>query len=170
MTCPIHWHDRCACYNASLQYTTSITTTTASSQFSPQAGNIFVGYELATPLVATSGAWHPVESVIIQPPGSYSGHETLQPDCYRLPNTYETLPLQNGYRREAYVPEQEQKPAPLSREQVRFLTPNVPSRAYTKSARDAPPVPHTIHPRRYSSSHAQQLLGIIGTAASYSPK
>jgi hypothetical protein len=168
MPCPTHWHDRCACYNASLQYTTSITTT---SQFGPQAGNIFVGYELATPLVATSGAWHPVESVIIQPPASYSGHETSQPDYYHLPNTYETLPLQNGYRREPHVYEQEQqKQAPLSREQVRFLTPNVPSQAYTKSVRDTPPVPHTIHSRRYSSSHAQQLLGIIGTVASYSPK
>jgi hypothetical protein len=119
MSCPIHWNGSCTCYNASLQYTTSITTTTASSPFGPQAGNIFVGYELATPLVTTSGAWHPVESVVIQPSTPCSEQGSSQPDCYRLANMYETWPLHPGYRRESRVHEQEQKLAPFSREQVR---------------------------------------------------
>jgi hypothetical protein len=151
MSCPIHWNGSCTCYNASLQYTTSITTTTAASQFGPQAGNIFVGYDLTTPLVTTSGAWHPVESAVVQPSTPCSEQGSSQPDCYRLANTYEALPLHNGYRQESRVHEQEQKPAPYSRDQVRFLIPNDQSQAYTKSVGHSPPVTHTIHPRSCSN-------------------
>ena len=167
MSCPIHWNDGCTCYNGSLQYTTSITTT-ASSQFVPQAGNILVGYELASPLDPTSGAWHPVESVIIQP-APCSGQESSQSDRYRLANTYETLPLHNGYRREFHVHGQQQKAVSLSQEQVGSLILNVPPQAYIKSVGHAPSVQHTVHPRRYSS-HAQQLLRTIGTISSCSSK
>jgi hypothetical protein len=167
MSCPIHWNDGCTCYNGSLQYTTSITTT-ASSQFVPQAGNILVGYELASPLDPTSGAWHPVESVIIQP-APCSGQESSQSDRYRLANTYETLPLHNGYRREFHVHGQQQKAVSLSQEQVGSLILNVQPRAYIKSVGHAPSVQHTVHPRRYSS-HAQQLLRTIGTISSCSSK
>jgi hypothetical protein len=170
MSCPTHWNDGCACYNASLQYTTSITTTTAASQFGPQPGNILVGYELATPLVTTSGAWHPVESVIMQPSAPCTGQESSHLDGYRLANMYETLPLHNGYRLESRVHDQEQKLASFSREQVRFLIPNMPSQVYTNSVGRAPHVPYTVHPRCYSSGRARQLLGAIGAVASRSSK
>lgn len=108
MSCPIH--DRCTCYAASLHYTASLTTTTASSQPVPQTNNILVGYEWAAPLVPTSTpSWYPFESVLIQPPTLRSGQEISGP-----------LPLHNSYHPESRVYEREQKPTPPSRELVRF--------------------------------------------------
>jgi hypothetical protein len=107
MSCPIH--DRCTCYAASLHYTASLATTTASSQLVPQTNNILVGYEWAAPLVPTSTPWYPFESVLIQPPTTRSGQEISG-----------TVPLHNSYHPEPRVYEREQKPSPLSREQVRF--------------------------------------------------
>jgi hypothetical protein len=107
MSCPIH--DRCTCYAASLHYTAPLATTTASSQLVPQTNNILVGYEWAAPLVPTSTPWYPFESVLIQPPTTRSGQETSG-----------TVPLHNSYYPEPRVYEREQKPAPPSREQVRF--------------------------------------------------
>jgi hypothetical protein len=109
MSCPIH--DRCTCYAASLHYTASLATTTASSQLVPQTNNILVGYEWATPLVPTPTPWYPFESVLIQPPTSRSGQEFSG-----------TVPLHDSYHPEPRVYEREQKPAPPSREQVRFLS------------------------------------------------
>jgi hypothetical protein len=107
MSCPIH--DRCTCYAASLHYTASLATTTASSQLVPQTNNILVGYECAAPLVPTSTPWYPFESVLIQPPTLCSGQEISG-----------TVPLHDSYHPEPRVYEREQKPAPPSREQVRF--------------------------------------------------
>lgn len=107
MSCPIH--DRCTCYAASLHYTASLATTTTSSQLLPQTNNILVGYEWAAPMVPTSTPWYPFESVLIQPPTSRSGQEISG-----------TVPLHNPYHPEPRVYEREQKPAPPSREQVRF--------------------------------------------------
>ena len=107
MSCPIH--DRCTCYAASLHYTASLATTTASSQLVPQTNNILVGYEWAAPLTPTSTPWYPFESVLIQPPTSRSGQEISG-----------TVPLHDSYHSEPRVYEREQKPAPPSREQVRF--------------------------------------------------
>ena len=107
MSCPIH--DRCTCYAASLHYTGSLTTTNASSQLIPQTNNILVGYEWAAPLVPTSTPWYPFESVLIQPSTSCSGQEISG-----------AMPLHSPYRPESRIYEREQKPAPPSREQVRF--------------------------------------------------
>lgn len=106
MSCPIH--DRCTCYAASLNYTASLATSTASSQLAPQTNNILVGYEWAAPLASTSSPWYPFESVLIQPPTSRSGQEM-----------FGTMPLHNS---EPRVYEREQKPAPTSREQVCFTS------------------------------------------------
>lgn len=107
MSCPIH--DRCTCYAASLHYTAPLATTTASSQLVPPTNNILVGYEWAAPLAPTSTPWYPFESVLIQPPTSVSGHEISG-----------TVPLHDSYYPEPRVYERERKPAPPSREQVRF--------------------------------------------------
>lgn len=104
MSCPIH--DRCTCYAASLHYTASLSSTTASSQLVPQTNNILVGYEWAAPLVPTSTPWYPFESVLIQPPASRSGQEISG-----------TVPFHDSYHPEPGVYEREQKPAPPSREQ-----------------------------------------------------
>jgi hypothetical protein len=107
MSCSIH--DRCTCYAAFPNYTASLATTTASSQLVPQTNNILVGYEWAAPLVPNSTPWYPFESVLIQPPTSGSGQEISG-----------TVPVHNSYHPEPRVYEREQKPAPPSREQVRF--------------------------------------------------
>ena len=103
MSCPIH--DRCTCYAASLHYTASLTTT-ASSQLVPQANNILVGHGWPSP---TSTPWYPFESVLIPPPTSHSGQEISG-----------AMPLHNPYYPEPRAYEREQKPAPSSRERVRF--------------------------------------------------
>src|ERR1700679_3508544 len=105
MSCPIH--DRCTCYAASLHYTASLATTTASSQLIPPTNNILVGYEWAAPLVPTSTPWYPFESILIQPPMSRSGHKVSG-----------TVPLHDSYHPDVY--ERERKPAPPSHQQVRF--------------------------------------------------
>lgn len=154
MSCPIH--DRCTCYGTSLQYTT---TSTGSSQFPPQTNNIFVGYEWATPLVTTSAAWYPLESVIIQPPTSHSGQEILQPDRYSLGSRHEALSLHNAYHREPRPDENgEQKLAHPTRGQVHFPVSNTSSLAYAKLACSTTLVPHTVHPGSFSNGHAQQSL------------
>jgi len=108
MSCLIH--DRCTCHwhAASLQYTASLTTT-AASRFDPQTNNIFVSNEWASPFVPTSTPWYPFESVLIQPPTSRSGQEISG-----------TVPFHNSYHPEPRAYEREQKPAPTSRERVRF--------------------------------------------------
>jgi len=108
MSCPIH--DRCTCYAASLHYTASLATTTASSQLVPQTNNILVGYEWAAPLVPTSTPWYPSESVLIQPPTTTRLGQEISG----------TVPLHNSYHPEPRIYEHEQKSVPLSREQVRF--------------------------------------------------
>jgi hypothetical protein len=123
MSCPVH--DRCTCYGASLQYTATMATSTASpssSQFAPQTNNILVGYEWTAPVVtATSSSWYPLESLMIQPPTLQSGQDTLlQSDSYRLDNGHEASSLHNTYHRESHSYEREQKLALRSREQVRF--------------------------------------------------
>ncbi|KAH9991496.1 hypothetical protein BJV77DRAFT_1159546 [Russula vinacea] len=97
MSCPIH--DRCTCYATSLHYTASLSTSTGSSQL-PQASNIFVGYEWAAPMVPTSAAWYPLDSVILQPQTSHSAG-----------NTSGTMPLHSSYYPEPHVYEREQKVA-----------------------------------------------------------
>jgi len=138
MSCPIH--DRCTCYGAPLQYTATMTTTAAStnsSQFAPQTNNIFVGYEWAAPLVATtSAAWYPLESLMIQPPTLHPGQDALsQSGNHRLDNAHEALSFRNMYHQESHGYEREQKPALRSREQVRFppfLGTRTPFRTYAK--------------------------------------
>lgn len=132
MSCTIH--DRCTCYGASLQYTASMATATStgSSQFAPQANNIFIGYEWAAPLVTTSSAWYPLESVIIQPPTSHAGQDMLQSECHpgRLgTNTHEAPPLHNPSYRESCVHERGLKQAPSFRDQVRLPISRTLSRA-----------------------------------------
>jgi hypothetical protein len=133
MSCPIH--DRCTCYGAPLQYTTSMTTgsTSMGSPHSvPQTNNILLGYEWAAPLVTSSAAWYPVEPVIIQPPTLHSGQEIIQSDRYRLGNMHEASPLHSAYHRESRVHHREQKQASSFREQVRFPLPHIPLRAKAK--------------------------------------
>jgi hypothetical protein len=146
MSCPVH--DRCTCYGSSLQYSASMTTTsTGSAQFAPQTNNIYVGYEWAAPLVATSAAWYPLESVMVQPPTSHPGQDILQSDYYRLGNGYETSPpLFNACHRESRGLECEQKQAPPLREQVCFPNFDPPSRAYAKFS-----LQHNIHILRRTS-------------------
>jgi hypothetical protein len=137
MSCPIH--DPCTCYGAPLQYTATMATTPAStnsSQFAPQTNNIFLGYEWATPLVATtSAAWYPLD-LMIQPPTLHSGPDThLQSGSHRLDNAHEASSLRNMYHQESHGYEREQKLALRSREQVRFppfLGARTPFRAYAK--------------------------------------
>jgi hypothetical protein len=176
MSCLIH--DRCTCYGAPLQYTATMTTTPASmnsSQFAPQTNNIFVGYEWAAPLVAsTSAAWYPLE--FIQPPTLHSGQDTLlQSGSHRLDNAHEASSFRNVYHQESHGYEREQKQALRSREQVRFpshpsvlvllrsgLTPNL--------ARSAASVSNAIHPGLLSGGLARQLLRTISAALSNSSK
>ena len=143
MSCPIH--DRCACCSTSLQYAASITTTTGSSQFAPQSGNIVFGYEWGAPLVTASGGpWHTVDPVTFRPASTlYSGQDLSQPDRYRARNSYETMPLHHTYHRETRAHPHEQKQALSSREQVRIVIVNLSSQAHTGSIRDASP--HTRH-------------------------
>ncbi|KAN0124190.1 hypothetical protein V8E52_001839 [Russula decolorans] len=129
MSCPIH--DRCTCYAASLHYTASLATTTASSQLVPQTNNILVGYECAAPLVPTSTPWYPFESVLIQPPTLCSGQEISG-----------TVPLHDSYHPEPRVYEREQKPAPPSREQyiqgvTRMTMPNNHSEMLVQAHRNS---------------------------------
>jgi hypothetical protein len=177
MSCPIH--DRCTCYGASLQYAASLTTTTTdSSQFPPQTNNIFVGYEWAAPLVATSATWSPLESMVIQPPMSHSGRETLQSDRSRHENAYGTLPVHNVHRR-PHVRQLEQKSGPPSREQVHLSFPILrPSPRLTPSqiaAQHPYPTPYIqgvtriAMPSSYSQSsvslrqaHQTSTLGFTG--------
>jgi hypothetical protein len=120
MSCPIH--DRCTCYP---QYTASVTSTSMGSPQFAQTNNILVGYEWAAPLVTSSAAWCPLESVIIQPPTLCSGQEILQSDCLRLGNIHEALPLHSAYRRESRVHDRGQKQASF-REPVRLSRPHIP--------------------------------------------
>src|SRR6266404_4921273 len=127
MSCPTH--DCCTCYRTSLQYTTSITTATGSSQVAPQSSNLFFGYEWATPLVAASTApWHTIDPVSVNSSTSYSASDLSQPDCYLPGSTYETLPSHFSSSR-AHA--QEQNPAFPSRERVSIVIVDVLPRAYT---------------------------------------
>ena len=143
MSCPIH--DRCTCYAASLHYTASLTTSTGSSQLVPQANNIFVGYEWGAPLVPTSSAWYPFESVLIQPPTSHSAG-----------NTHETMSLHNPYHPEPRVYEREQKLASPSREQVCFPFSYTPSWTYPHLVCNPVPISYTVHSGGFSKDHPQQ--------------
>ena len=163
MSCPIH--DRCTCYGASLQYTTSMTTgstSMGSPQSVPQTNNILLGYEWAAPLVTSSAAWCPLEPVIIQPPTLRSGQEMIQSDRYRLGNLHEASPLHHSaYHRESRVHDREQKQASSFREQVRFPLPHIPLRAKAKvklAAQHPYPTPYIQGVSRMAMpSHASLL-------------
>ena len=142
MSCPTH--DRCTCYSTSLHYTASLSTSTGSSQLIPQANNIFVGYEWAAPMVPTSAAWYPLDSVILQPPTSHSEG-----------NMSGTMPLHGSYYPEHRVYEREQKMA-ASHEQVCFPFSYTLSRAYPKLVRNSTSVSYSVHPGGIPNGHSQQ--------------
>jgi hypothetical protein len=151
MSCPIH--DRCTCYATSLHYTASLSTSTGSSQL-PQASNIFVGYEWAAPMVPTSAAWYPLDSVILQPQTSHSAG-----------NTSGTMPLHSSYYPEPHVYEREQKVA-SSHEQVCFPFSYTPSLAYPKLVRSSTSISYTVHPGGISNGHPQQSPRNAGPSSS----
>ncbi|KAF8257698.1 hypothetical protein EI94DRAFT_1259573 [Lactarius quietus] len=173
MSCPIH--DRCTCCNASLQYA-SITTTTGSSQFAPQSGNLLFGYEWAAPLVATSGGtWHTaVDPVTLHPPSTlYSGQDLSQPDYYRSRNSHETVPLYNPYQRESRAYPREQKQVLPSREQPQY-TPYIQgvSRVAIPSSYSGSTLPALNLHRGDTSSFASheelsQIMPVIGSDQSF---
>ena len=162
MLCPIH--DRCTCCSAPLQYTTSISTTMSSSQFTPES---FFGYEWASPLVATSGGpWNTIAPVTFHSSSTlYSG--PTQPDCYHPRNTYKTMPLHIMHQREAQTYAHEHHALPPHEPVSVVVIVIMLSQIYAHQFRDAAPTSHPIHPRDWQDGNVQQLLRSGATSASF---